>query len=397
MSSLVRFMSIMIVFLFLFPVTVWSSNQEELPINSEAVILIDATTGQVIYENRAKDRMYPASITKIVTGIMAIESGRLSELAVTSKRARWAEGTRIYLAQDEEKRIEDIVYGLLMHSGNDAGIVIAEHLGGTVEDFAIKMNEFVREKVGVYDSHFMNPHGLFDEQHYTTAYDMAMISRYAMQNPTFRTMVSTKKRPWHGEEWETNLVNHNKLLWRYEGATGIKNGYVNQSGNTLVASAKREGTELIAVALKASGSEKVYADTSTLLDYGFDHFETRRLFTKGKRFERSDGGSLWEAAEDVYYTVKKNESLSYRVDEEGNIVIGTGGVKQVLKGKLKIVESSGPKDEAANMMSSVRVHNMGNVENDGFISYLVGAVVLSILAVFILNKLRKKDNQSKNM
>lgn len=357
---------------------------------------MDAKTGQVLYERNAKKRMYPASITKIITGIMALESGRLEEEAVTSKRARWAEGTRIYLAQDEKKPLKEIVYGLMMNSGNDAAIVIAEHLGGTVESFAEQMNGFVKG-LGANQSNFQNPHGLFAENHYTTAYDMAVISRYAMQNESFRKIVGTKKRPWIGEEWESSLVNHNKLLWRYEGATGIKNGYVSKSGNTLVASAQRGGTELITVSLKASGSEKVYADTIKLFDYGFQNYETKRLFAKGKRFE-TDERRVWEAAEDVYYTVKKNETFSFRQDNQGNVTIDSGEVKEVLTGKLVLIEEAEPPEAmvqpAAAKQQPTEVE-LDEKEPPPFPLLAVSMTLLFCIALIVVGLWIRKDIRSR--
>lgn len=364
-----------------------------LDLRSEAAILIDAKTGQVLYEKNAKIKMYPASITKIITGIMAIESGRLEEEATTSKRARWAEGTRIYLAQDEKKPLKELVYGLMMNSGNDAAIVIAEHLGGTVEDFGVDMNAFIRDKIGENQSHFVNPHGLFDENHYTTAYDMAMIARYAMKNPLFREVVSTKKRVWLGEEWESHLVNHNKLLWRYDGATGIKNGYVSQSGNTLVSSAARGGVELIAVTLKAQGSEKVYSDTTKLFDYGFGEFDTKRLFVKGKRFKQEDG-KVWEAVEDVHYTVKSGQSISFKVQESGDVLVATGGKKQRVACKLKIVEDLTEESQTKSQVVE-ELPGEGQPERPFSLAYLSIICLILFLAAGVWIWRNKENNKNK--
>jgi D-alanyl-D-alanine carboxypeptidase (penicillin-binding protein 5/6) len=257
-------------FLFVhFSVPIYAHENESLTLNSEAAILIDAATGDVLYEKNAQTSMYPASITKIVTGIIAIEDGDLFDIVTVSQNARNVEGTRVYLVEGEQVSLIKLVHGLLINSGNDAGIAIAEHFDQSVEGFAERMNRFVTEEIGISDSHFMNPHGLFHSEHQTTAYDMAMITRYAMKNDIFRMIVGTKKMGWVGEGWATTLYNHNKLLWRYEGATGVKNGYVTQSGHTLVASAKRENTELIVVTLKASSVENAYQDIVNLFDYGF--------------------------------------------------------------------------------------------------------------------------------
>lgn len=326
---------ILIVIMLHFPSQVFAIESEP-KVNSEAAILMDAKTGEVLFSKKAHQQMYPASITKIVTGILAVESGRLEELAITSKRARWAEGTRIYLAQDEKKPLKELVYGLLMNSGNDAAIVIAEHLGGSVEQFAQMMNDFGSDTLALQDTHFVNPHGLFHKDHYTTAYDMAIIAQYAMKNPTFREIVGTKKKLWHGLEWESHLVNHNKMLWRYEGATGIKNGYVSMAGNTLVTSASRDGTELIVVCLKAQGSEKVYKDTTVLLDYGFARFETKRIFSKGKKVSDSTGLE-YETTQDLWITVPKGQDSDLHVNERGEVIIGTAAGEKTFYGLLKPV------------------------------------------------------------
>jgi D-alanyl-D-alanine carboxypeptidase len=252
-----------------FSIPAYAEVKEDLRIHSEAAILIDAATGEVLYEKNAKVSMYPASITKIITGIIAIEDGDLFDIVTVSQNARNVDGTRVYLVEGEQVSLLKLVHGLLINSGNDAGIAIAEHFDQSEEAFAKRMNQFVMEKVGVSDSHFMNPHGLFHSEHKTTAYDMAMITRYAMKNNIFRMIVGTKQMEWVGEGWETTLYNHNKLLWRYEGATGVKNGYVSQSGHTLVSSVKREERELIAVTLKANSSENAYQDMEDLFDYGF--------------------------------------------------------------------------------------------------------------------------------
>ncbi len=135
------------------------------------------------------------------------------------------------------------------------------------------MNIFVKEKIGITATHFTNPHGLPDSDHYTTAKDMALIARFAMNNSMFRQIVSTKTKQWVGKEWQSELVNHNKMLWRYDGANGIKNGYTGEVGFTLVSSAERNDVELIGVTLKATSDEILYADMTSLLDYGFANFD----------------------------------------------------------------------------------------------------------------------------
>ncbi|WP_246942642.1 D-alanyl-D-alanine carboxypeptidase family protein [Bacillus pinisoli] len=262
--------------LLLFPV---STKAEELSLHSESAILLDAKTGLVLYEKNSHVQMYPASITKLVTAIVAIEESNLSDEVVVSENARNVEGTRVYLEEGEIVTVDKLLQGLMINSGNDAGVAIAEHMHGTVEGFAEHMNAFVQEKVVVTDTSFKNPHGLFHEEHYTTAYDMAQIMRYGMKNEEFKKLISIKSMPWKGQSWETVLYTHHRMMLDlpYEGVIGGKNGYVQKSGFTLVTVAQRGETQLIAVTMKATGKKQPYQDTKTLFDYGFKHFDTSRI------------------------------------------------------------------------------------------------------------------------
>ncbi|UFJ42643.1 D-alanyl-D-alanine carboxypeptidase [Brevibacillus humidisoli] len=299
-------------------------------INGEAAILIDATSGDPLFEKNPDQRLYPASITKIATGIYAIENGNPDDIVTVSKRARYEEGTRVYLAEGEEVTLRKLEYGLLMNSGNDAATAIAEHLAGSVERFSEQLNEYLQEKTGVEDTHFTNAHGLHDPDHYTTASDMAKITQYAMKNPTFREIVGTKTLPWEGEEWNTVIVNHNKMLWRYEGATGVKNGFTDQARNTLVVSAKRGETELIAVTMKAPSSELAYSDVTKLLDFGFAHYETKQVAKAGETFASTtvdqQGRHLQYFAEhDLYVAAPIGETYRKKVTADGQLLLQFSG------------------------------------------------------------------------
>ncbi|GAB6935654.1 hypothetical protein JCM14720_15750 [Calditerricola yamamurae] len=237
-------------------------------ITAQAAVLIEAVSGRVLFAKNKDQPMYPASITKIMTGIVALEVGRPDEMVTVSKHARAADGTRVYLAEGEQKPLLDLVYAALVNSGNDAAIAIAEHIAGSEEAFAAMMNEKAHA-IGAQHTHFVNASGLHDPQHVTTAYDMALIAQYAMRNPTFRAIVQTKRKPWHGQEWQSELVNHNRLLWEYPGATGVKNGFTSKARFTLVASAERNGVSLISVVMGANSASTLYRETKVLLDYGF--------------------------------------------------------------------------------------------------------------------------------
>lgn len=252
------------------PTTQPSEQLPDMP-QSESAILIDAKSGAVLFAKNETERLYPASITKIVTGIIALEQADPAEIVTVSKNARGEDGTRIYLAEGEQKPMLDLIEGMLVNSGNDAATAIAEHMDGTNELFAQRMNEFVHQ-LGARDTNFMNPSGLPDENQYTTAKDMAKIAQYAMQNEQFRQVVAIKSKPWVGQEWVSKLENHNKLLGSYEGAIGVKNGFTQAAGYTLVSAAKRGDTELIGVILKGATDAGVYMDMSKLLDYGLCPF-----------------------------------------------------------------------------------------------------------------------------
>ncbi|MFC5711887.1 D-alanyl-D-alanine carboxypeptidase family protein [Thalassorhabdus alkalitolerans] len=269
-----------IVYLLFYHSPLSSSAQERLDLYSESVLLMDGKNGEIIYKKQGEKQMYPASITKIVTGILALEMGKPQEQVIISEETTTIEGTRVYLLEDEVVSLERLVQGLMISSGNDAGHAIAEHLAGSEEDFSEKMNEFIRKRLDLQNTNFTNPHGLFNENHYTTAYDMAEITRYALSNEDFREIVATKEMEWNGKGWETTIFNHNRMLWNYDGAFGVKNGFVQRSGFTLVTAAERNNRELIVVVLNAGTADQSYQDTIRLLDYGFKNYAQEEMKEK---------------------------------------------------------------------------------------------------------------------
>ncbi|WP_413379638.1 D-alanyl-D-alanine carboxypeptidase family protein [Alkalihalobacillus sp. 1P02AB] len=321
---------------FIFGDDVKAESRKSFQLNSEVALLIDQTSGDLVYEQFSTQKMYPASITKIITGIIAIEQGNLDDIVTISKEATEVIGTRVYLLEDEEVSLKKLVQGLLINSGNDAGTAIAEHFDGSEEAFAKRMNEFVTEEIGTVNTNFTNPHGLFDEEHYTTALDMARITQYAMKNETFREIVSTKELEWLGEGWETTLYNHHRLLWDYEGTTGVKNGFVNQSGYTLVTSAERDSQEFIAVTLNAPNAKMAYQDTMKLLNYGFENYHTKML-PEDKRFQAEDGEELF-LENDLYFTQLLDESVDYEVNQRNQLEIKGQEDRTIKRVDLKTVD-----------------------------------------------------------
>ncbi|WP_051331060.1 D-alanyl-D-alanine carboxypeptidase family protein [Aneurinibacillus terranovensis] len=293
-------------------------------IHSDAAVLMDARSGYIVYQKNPEKVLFPASITKIVTGILAIEHGNLNDMVTVSKNARNVEGTRVYLAEGEQKRMEDLVYGMLINSGNDAAVAIAEHMDGSIAAFSKRMNEFVAS-IGATHTHFTNPDGLYDKDHYTTAEDMAKITAYAMKNEKFRSIVGTKEMLWNGKEWKTKLINHNKMLFTYPGANGVKNGFTDQSRFTLVTSAQRNGTELLAILMKADSSQQIYDDTKYLLDYGFSHYKTVRILNEGQHVVTQ--GERYTNESNVYATIPRNDRYQVKIEDAHHVMVLTSSGK----------------------------------------------------------------------
>ncbi|SEQ75710.1 D-alanyl-D-alanine carboxypeptidase family protein [Piscibacillus halophilus] len=292
---------------------------ENISLNSEAAILIDANSGEVLYDKYGDQSMYPASITKIVTAIIAIEEGNLDDTVTISENARDVAGTRVYLEPGEKVKMEKLVKGLLINSGNDAGVAIAEHIDGSVEDFSDRMNRFVKEKIGVNNTHFENPHGLYDADHVTTAEDMAKITQYAMKNEEFREIAAIEEMKWDGESWDTTLYNHHQLVRQRDDVTGVKNGFVSQSGFTLVTSASQDHIDLIVVTLKADSADFAYQDTEKLLDYGFENFETYTVEATPDSLHL--GNSEYILEEDFVFTAEKGIDWNQDFTEDGKLEI----------------------------------------------------------------------------
>ncbi|KUK54752.1 MAG: Serine-type D-Ala-D-Ala carboxypeptidase [Desulfotomaculum sp. 46_296] len=266
-----------------FPLTADAGKEPDT--TAEAVVLMNAGSGQVLYQKNMSRHMYPASTTKILTAVIALEKGNLSDKVTVVRESCLVDGSRIGLQEGEKLTLEDLLYALMMASANDAADSIAVHLSGSVENFADLMNKKARS-IGALDSNFTNPHGLTDPRHYSTAYDLALITRYAMQNPVFRKIVGTRIKKISRPEADRSigppqedLWNHNRFLSRYQGAIGVKTGYTVKSGQCLVAAAERDGRELIAVLLNDQGST-LYEDARIILDYGFDNFASDLVVRK---------------------------------------------------------------------------------------------------------------------
>nr|WP_223836406.1 D-alanyl-D-alanine carboxypeptidase family protein [Paenibacillus oceani] len=251
--------------------------------SAEAAALVDVTSGRLIVSKNGDKQMRIASLTKIMTAIVAIEHGTLSDQVEVSGRAAGKEGSSIYLRAGEKMSLENILYGLMLRSGNDAATAIAEHVGGSLEGFVYLMNE-TAELAGMTRSQFKNPSGLDEEGHYSTASDMAKLTAYALRNPVFRDIVKTKTKsaPNPHEDWDYTWMNKNKMLSIYEGADGVKTGYTKLAKRCLVSSATREGQQIAVVTLNDPND---WLDHKKLLDYGFANYPLRDLVHRGDKIE----------------------------------------------------------------------------------------------------------------
>ncbi|MBO5060671.1 MAG: D-alanyl-D-alanine carboxypeptidase [Clostridia bacterium] len=244
--------------------------------SAESSIVINADTRQVLYKDNAYKRLGIASTTKIMTAIIALENGSTDDIMTVSENAQNQEGSSIYLRTGDKILLGDLLYGLMLNSGNDAAVAIAEGIGETTEKFVKMMNDKAQE-IGCTNTHFNNPNGLSDPEHYSTAYDMALIMAYAMENDEFRQIVSTKEYQIKNESSVTYLRNHNKLLWQYEGCIGGKTGFTKATGRCLVSCSEREGVRIIAVTLNDRDDWK---DHRNLFDYGFENLKKVKVIQK---------------------------------------------------------------------------------------------------------------------
>jgi D-alanyl-D-alanine carboxypeptidase len=247
-------------------------------LSAGAALLVDATSGEVLFAQAAKERRAPASLTKVMTAVVVLERARLTEQVVVGRNAPEAGGHAMGLRPGQRISVGDLLAALLIRSANDAAVALAEHVGRSVSGFAALMNAKARG-LGMTDTHFQNPHGLDAADHYTTAYDLAILTRYAFQSPTFAELVRTRqqvitvKAPGPARRQPGRLVakrrvvrSHNRLLEAFEGADGVKTGFTSEAGRCLVASAQRGGRRLIAVLLN---DPRRWDDAALLLEYGF--------------------------------------------------------------------------------------------------------------------------------
>ncbi len=282
--------------------------------------LLEGGSRTVLYAQTAHEKLPMASTTKIMTALLALEHCDLDEVITIPREACGVEGSSMYLSVGEEVTVGDLLHGLMLVSGNDAAVALAIHIGGSVEGFAELMNARARE-LGARNTHFVTPNGLHDPQHYTTAYDLALIAAKAMEREDFRRIVSSEYYKTSSGSVIRTLKNKNRLLWEYEGGCGVKTGYTKNAGKCLVFAAEREGMLLIGVVLKCYD---MFPAAEALLDYGFEQYEMTAVIRAGEpvariRIKGAEKTVLALLAEnDIMIPVKSGSGASLRTEVELN-------------------------------------------------------------------------------
>lgn len=256
-----------------------SSSVEEPKINARAAIIYDRKTKQIIWGKNENEKRAMASTTKIMTALVVLENSNLSDVVTISKKAAGTGGSRLKISTGDKITINDLLYGLMLRSGNDAAVALAEYVGGSIEGFADLMNKKAKE-LGLNNTNFVTPHGLDNEEHYTTAYELAVITDYALNNETFAKIVNTKSTAISINGNSKNIYNTNELLGYMSGVDGVKTGFTNGAGRCLVTSCTRDNNQIITVVLGCDTKKQRTSDSSKLIEYAFKNYTRINLEEK---------------------------------------------------------------------------------------------------------------------
>ena len=386
-----------------------NTTNDNLKIYSDAVILIENQTGKTLYEKNSEQKMYPASTTKILTAILSIEKGNLNDKVTVSKTAiaQMKPGyTSAYLSEGEIISVEDLLKVLLINSANDASNVLAEYISGSIDSFVTLMNEKSKE-LGCTNTHFVTTNGLHDDNHYTTAKDLAIIARYCMQNETFRKIVSMKKCviPATNKSEERIYKNTNDLInptsgYYYPSCIGIKTGFTSEAKNCLISACSKNGLQVIAVVLGASITENHksarYVDSKNLYDYTYSNYSIQNI---------AKASSVIETIE-VKNATDETKSLDLKLEKDLNVLVNNKDKENikteiVLKDNISapiatnsvvgsITYIVGADKYTINLLAS---HDVEKKENIIWILRLSLFLILLILIIFIIYKISKKPKK----
>lgn len=384
---------------------------DSLNIYSEAVILIENTTGKTLYEKNSEQKMYPASTTKILTAILAIENSSLDDLVTVSQTAisNIPSGySSAYLSVGEEISVDNLLKVLLIHSANDAANVLAEHVSGSIDQFVNLMNEKTQE-LGCTNTHFVTTNGIHDDNHYTTAKDLSIIARYCMQNPTFRKYVSTPRCtiPATNKSQERTYKNTNDLIntsstYYYPGCIGIKTGYTSEAKNCLISACNKNGLQLIAVVLGAgsvNGRSARYLDSKTLYDYGYSNYSMKTIAQKSSVLKTITVPHATKETKDLDLLLEDNIVALTKNNSSTNIspeISVSDNISAPISENSVIGTATYTIDGQTYTSNIIASHDV--IQNDNLylilIISLIG-IILILIIIFIILRIHKKKKKEK--
>lgn len=402
MKIKVKILAIMLILLFCL-----QSFAYAVSISAESAILVEVSTGRIIYEKNSTKKMYPASTTKMMTAILVIENCNLQDIVTVSETALQnipSGYVTCDLSVGEQISVNDLLYALMIPSANDAAFVLAEYVAGSVDAFADMMNNKARE-IGCQNTHFVNPNGIHNDSHYSTAYDLYLIAKYCMQNETFRSIVSTTEytipptnsHPEADRIFKTtnDLLNTEKTNY-YKSAIGIKTGHTSMAGHCLVSESSRDGLDFISVILNGETDNKRFQDAVKLFDYGYDNYTLTKVKEKNQLIETIEIKNATKETMnldlliDKEITVINNKSITVdqiipeiQLKDEILAPISAGDVLGTIRYKVDDIEYS------ANLIAKNDVLEKPNYS----IFLVIAGIFLLLFAITILNR---KKHMSKN-
>ena len=391
-----------IISLFFIPVLSYADDNN-LNIEAPSAILMDNDTGKILYEKSAYEKRDPASTTKIMSAMLTLEHCTLDEVAtVTSEAIKDVPSgySSDLLKMGEELTVEDLLYALLVKSSNEAANVLAIHIAGSVESFATMMNTKANQ-LGCKNTHFVNPNGVHDENHYTTAYDLAIMTREAMKKDTFRQIVCTVAYTLPSSNKysriDRNFTTTNDLIKKqsdnyYESAIGVKTGFTSQAQNCLVSAATKDGKTLIAVVLKADTDNQRYEDSKTLLNYGFDNFSKKNVVKSGDIVQTINIENATKATRNLNLVAESNIETMVTNDKINETIEPTVTLNENLSAPIEEGQVVGTATYTVDNQTYTVNLKAGNTVKKSYTLYFI--IVVAIIALILI--LFDKPNNSRN-
>ena len=387
----------------LLPVKTLADNNN-LNINAESAILIDGDTGKILYEKSAYERRAPASTTKIMTALLALEHCKTTDVATVTSEAITSVPSGYstdLLKMGEELTIKDLLYALLLPSSNEAANVLAIHIAGSIDSFASMMNTKAMD-LGCKNTHFVNPNGVHDDNHYSTAYDLSLIAKEAMKNDIFRQIVSTASYTLPNSNKysriDRTLITTNDLIKKqsnnyYEYAIGIKTGFTTPAKNCLVSSATKDGKTLIAVVLRSNTDNNRYNDTKTLFNYGFDNFSKKDIVKSGSTIKTIDVKNATSATKNLNLVAETGINTMVTNDKLNDTIEPQINLNEHLQAPIKKDSIVGTATYTVDNIKYTINLKAGNEVKKSYTLYLVIAIAIIALLLIIFEKPNKKKKR----